>query len=297
MSELIKRMAHVGLCVPDLDASVAWATTVMGMREVERTEGTSYLTHQDCHHSLQYRAGARSALDHVSMEAHDEQALEELLRRLRKHDVPVLSEEPEELGIERAIRFLGPDGHVFEVFTGMADVEGRHTGAGVQPRKFGHPTLTCPDIRPTQELFEEVLGFRTSDEVGDVLAFLRCNVDHHGLGLQKGRAGLNHYAWEVENLAMLGELGDTLQREGGRLIWGPGRHGAGQNLFTYHYDPAGCIVEYYADLYQVWDERTYEPGRWTVDDWRAQNLWGPGGPLEMLQSATPLTEPAVSPAG
>lgn len=296
MSELIKRMAHVSLRVPDLDASVTWATTVMGMREVQRTDGTSYLTHLDCHHSLEYVAGDRSVLDHISMEAHDEQALETLLGRLKDHGVTIVSEKPDEPGIEQAIRFLGPDRHVFEVFTGMTSVDGPHTGAGVQPRKFGHPTLTCPEIAPTKDFFEQVLDFRLSDEVGDVLAFVRCNVDHHGLGLQKGPAGLNHYAWEVENLATLGELGDTLHRRGGRFIWGPGRHGAGENIFTYHYDPAGCIVEYYADLYQVWDERSYVPGRWAIDDWRAQNLWGPGAPLEMLESATPLAEHPVGTA-
>ena len=291
VSDVIKRMAHVALLVPDLEASVAWATTVMGMREVEREGGVSYLTHSDCHHSLQYIAGDRSALDHIAMEAHDAQELATLTRRLRDHKVPILSEQPEESGIDRAVRFLGPDGHVIEVFTGMANAGPVHTGTGVQPRKFGHPTLTCPDIAPTRELFERVLRFRLSDEIGDgLLAFLRCTVDHHGLGLQKGAPGINHYAWQVENVATLGLLGDTLEKNGGRFIWGPGRHGAGQNIFTYHYDPAGCIVEYYADLYQVWDERTYQPGRWAADDWRAQNLWGPGAPLEMLQATTPLAE-------
>jgi catechol 2,3-dioxygenase-like lactoylglutathione lyase family enzyme len=295
MSDLIKRMAHVALRVPDLDASVAWATTVMGMREVERADGVSYLTHSDCHHSLQYVAADRSALDHIAMEAHDPQALSSLVRRLRDHGVPILSERPEERGIDHAVRFLGPAGQVIEVFAGMDGAGPVHTGAGIQPRKFGHPTLTCPDIGPTQELFERVLGFRLSDEIGDgLLAFLRCNVDHHGLGLQKGEPGINHYAWEVENLAVLGQLGETLARNGSRFIWGPGRHGAGRNLFTYHYDPAGCIVEYYADLYQVWDERTYRAGRWTAEDPDAQNLWGPGAPLEMLQGATPLAELATA---
>ena len=36
--------------------------------------------------------------------------------------------------------------HVFEVFTGMEEAGPTHTGSGVQPRKFGHPTITCPDI-------------------------------------------------------------------------------------------------------------------------------------------------------
>jgi catechol 2,3-dioxygenase-like lactoylglutathione lyase family enzyme len=284
-------MAHVALRVPDLDASVGWATMVMGMREVERTDDVAYLTHSDCHHSLQYIAADGSALDHIAMEAHDAEALAAVEQRLREERVTIVSETPRESGIEEAVRFLGPDGHLIEVFTGMKNAGPVQAGAGVRPRKFGHPTITCPDIRPTQEFFKRVLDFRVSDEIGDgLLAFLRCNVDHHGLGLQKGLAGINHYAWEVENIATLGLLGDTLQINASRFIWGPGRHGAGRNIFTYHYDPAGCIVEYYADLYQVWDERTYQPGRWAPDDWRAQNLWGPGAPIEMLQAAIPLAE-------
>lgn len=292
MSDLIKRMAHVGLQVPDLDASVAWATTVMGMREVERADGVSYLTHGDCHHSLQYIAASSAAFDHVAMEAHDTEALSSLVRRLRREGTQIVSEHPQERGIQEAVRFIGPAGHLFEVFVGMENASPVHTGAGIQPRKFGHPTLTTPEIGPTQSFFERVLGFRLSDEIGDVLSFQRCNVDHHGLGLQKGVPGINHYAWEVESLAVLGQLGETLFKNGSRLIWGPGRHGAGQNIFTYHYDPAGCIVEYYADLYQVWDERTYVPGKWALDDPHGQNMWGPGAPMEMLTSAMPLAETA-----
>jgi catechol 2,3-dioxygenase-like lactoylglutathione lyase family enzyme len=290
MPDYIKRMGHVALRVPDLDASVSWAATVMGMRETERVDGCAYLTHADCHHSLQYIAGATPALDHVAMEAHDDDALDALISDLGDRGVPIMAAEPQERGIERAIRFRGPAGHVLEVFTGMTSDGAAHTGAGIQPRKFGHPMLSCEDTGPTVAFMADVLGFRLSDDVGDgTLVFMRCNVDHHGIGVGLGpRAGLNHYAWGVENLATLGALGDVLERNGGRFIWGPGRHGAGQNLFTYHFDPAGFIVEYYADLYQVWDERTYEAGRWRIDDMRAQNLWGPGAPREMMETAIPL---------
>jgi catechol 2,3-dioxygenase-like lactoylglutathione lyase family enzyme len=290
MPDYLKRMAHVALQVPDLDASVSWAVTVMGMRETERADGCSYLTHSDCHHSLQYIAGDTAALDHIAMEAHDDDALDALIADLQARDVPILATEPLERGIRRAIRFTAPAGHELEVFTGMDSHGPPHTGAGIQPRKFGHPMLSCEDTGPTVAFMADVLGFRLSDDVGDgTLVFMRCNVDHHGMGVGRGpRAGLNHYAWGVENLATLGALGDVLERNGGTFIWGPGRHGAGQNLFTYHFDPAGFIVEYYADLYQVWDERTYEPGRWALDDMRAQNLWGPGAPREMMETAIPL---------
>src|SRR3954471_10570818 len=96
MSQFIKRMAHVALRVPDLDASVAWATTVMGLREVERVDGTSYLTHGDCHHSLQYIAGAAAEPAHVAMEARAAAALDRLAERLRDRGVPIVSDEPQE---------------------------------------------------------------------------------------------------------------------------------------------------------------------------------------------------------
>jgi catechol 2,3-dioxygenase-like lactoylglutathione lyase family enzyme len=287
---MIKAIGHVGLQVPNLDDSVRWATTVMGLREVKRDGGTAYLTHGGVHHSLLYVQAGQAALDHVALEAQDENAMHQLRERLAKHGVEVVSERPAELGIEHAIRFLGPAGHVFEVFTGMAGDEPRHTGSGVQPRKFGHPMLKCEDTRPTQEFLERVLDFRLSDDVGDgTLLFLRCNADHHGIGLTKGGEGLHHYAWEVESLGALGLLGDVLEKNGGRFLWGPGRHGAGGNLFSYHLDPAGCVVEYYADLIKIYDEAGYRPGQWVMSDYRFANLWGPGIPgHEFFDAGAPL---------
>lgn len=289
MSDLIRRPAHVALEVPDLDASVNWATTVMGMRETRRDGGTVYLTHGDCHHSLQYIASDRSALHHVALEAHDGAALDALVARLAAAGIALIDDTPQEHGLDRAVRFAGPAGHVIEVFAGMAAAAPAHTGAGVQPRKFSHPMLSCEDTGPTVALLIDTLGFRLSDDVGDgTLVFTRCNPDHHGVGVGRGpRTGLNHYAWEVESLGTLGLLGDVLARNGGRFIWGPGRHGAGNNIFTYHFDPAGAIVEYCADLYRVWDEATYEPGRWSLEDPTFANLWGPGPPIEMMETATP----------
>ena len=122
------------------------------------------------------------------------------------------------------MRFLAPAGHVIEVFTGMEDAGPVHTGSGIQPRKFAHPMLTALESGPTVAFFLDVLGFRLSDDVGDgMLVFMRCNPDHHGVGVGLGpRTGLNHYAWEVESLATLGALGDVLARNGGALRLGTG---------------------------------------------------------------------------
>jgi catechol 2,3-dioxygenase-like lactoylglutathione lyase family enzyme len=275
---MIKAIGHVALQVPDLDDSVRWATGVMGLREVKRDGRTSYLTHGRAHHSLIYIEGAEGALDHISLEARDDSALDELNDALARRRVPTIAHEREP-GVAQSIRFELPDGHVVEVFAGMEENEPRHTGRGVQPRKFGHPMLKSERPRETQRFLEDVLGFRLSDDVGDgTLLFLRCNADHHGIGITKGGEGLHHYAWEVENIGQLGLLGDVLEKNDGKFLWGPGRHGAGGNLFTYHLDPAGCVVEYYADLIKIYDEASYRPGRWEMSDYRFANLWGPGIP-------------------
>src|SRR5207253_1207141 len=127
---MIKAIGHVALQVPNLDQSVGWATTVMGLREVAR-EGagrarvslaggsTSFLTHGGAHHSLIYIEAGDAALDHSSLPARDEDAMHELNDQLAKHGVRTIDHQREP-GVKDSIRFAGPDGHVFEVFTGMS---------------------------------------------------------------------------------------------------------------------------------------------------------------------------------
>jgi hypothetical protein len=85
---------------------------------------------------------------------------------------------------------------------------------------------------------------------------------------------------------------DYLSLHGYKLLWGPGRHGIGHNLFTYHRAPNGLITELFAQLDQMNEELGYfEPRPWHRDrpqrpkvwtpDPNAANYWGVGAPEEM----------------
>jgi catechol-2,3-dioxygenase len=136
-----------------------------------------------------------------------------------------------------------------------------------------------------------VLGFRWSDTIGDFFAFLRCNTDHHSINIMEShkRSGLFHVAYEMRDFMHLKDALDHLAAREIRLQWGPGRHGAGHNIFTYHYDPDGNVVELFTELDQITDERTgeFEPRPWHESFPQVPQVWqlGPGaankwGPID-----------------
>ena len=291
---MIRSIGHVALRVCDLDAALEHATQILGLHEVERSDGTVYLTCDASHHGLQLIRSDQVALDHVAFEAAGVEGLERLRDVLVKEGVPIVSEEPEEAGITQAIRFLGPAGILFEVYADMGRVNPHYNSPGVRPVKLQHLTLRSERVEEMGE-FLGLLGFKLSDRIGDMIIWMRCNPDHHGVAVIRGGNGLHHYAWEVEGWSDLERLGDHLLANGKRFMFGPGRHGPGLNLFCYHLDGAGVLVEYTADLVRIYDDAAYEPLDWPNTP-ESINQWGPAAPEEFLAQATPAAEPATSSA-
>jgi hypothetical protein len=78
------------------------------------------------------------------------------------------------------------------------------------------------------------------------------------------RTGLFHVAFEMRDMLHLKDQLDHLSTRGHALVWGPGRHGAGHNIFTYHRDPDGNFVELFTEIDLIFDEETgyFEPRPW-----------------------------------
>jgi len=55
----------------------------------------------------------------------------------------------------------------------------------VQPRKLGHVVVGSTDQAGSQRLFTEGLGFKISDTVPGLAAFMRCSTDHHSVLVQQ----------------------------------------------------------------------------------------------------------------
>jgi catechol 2,3-dioxygenase len=290
---VIRAIGHIALQTEDLETCVREATEILGLRETESADGWVYLSHGRQHHSLQYKQAAQSAVDHVGLLARDAEAIEEIKARLQDEpSAEIITEGDLGPGLGDGIAFRGPEGFVFVVYFAMESGSSSPSpGAGVPPRRFGHVTYLSPEPALLGDFLQRVLDFRISDIVGDGL-FLRCNADHHGIGVMPGeQAVLHHHAWEVSSIVELGRLGDLLDQRGQGLLWGPLRHGAGDNIAAYFPDRSGVVVEYYTDMGQIDDETNYEPGRWDPEDGhRWYSKWAPGIPEQMMVFG-------VSPAG
>ena len=152
----------------------------------------------------------------------------------------------------------------------------------VRPRKLGHVVLGSTDQEASQRFFTDGLGFRISDTVPGLAAFLRCSTDHHNVLVQQAPLSfLHHTAWQVDDVDEVGRGATAmLQTDPTRHVWGLGRHHVGSNFFWYLKDPAGNFSEYYSDLDAIVDDQLWTPGVW--DGTRGLYSWGPPPPPSFL---------------
>jgi len=133
---------------------------------------------------------------------------------------------------------------------------------------LAHAVLNTHDVPASQTFLEQVLDFSLSDRTR-IMAFMRCNSDHHSIALgDTDNDALNHIAFLMPDLDSVMRGGGRLKDAGHAIEWGPGRHGPGNNAFNYFIGPFGLVVEYTAEVQQIDD--SYQAGQ--PEDWK----WPPG---------------------
>jgi catechol-2,3-dioxygenase len=288
-------IGHLALRARDIESSAGFLNDILGLRRTYVADGQVMLSCNEKHHEVQLLAGPTPGVDHLGLEVEDERDLDTIRDRLIAAGAQILTEQAQEPGIETAIRAVGPFDLVFELYAAMEreplSIEHYMPPLG---RRLGHVSFAAPDCGEMQRFLLEVLDFRVTDTLGERVAWLRGDHEHHGVALVNAGTSstLHHYAFQLENWGAIQRYCDGLAFLGKRLAWGPGRHGPGRNLYTYLPDPDNTIVEGYADLLEVWDENTYEPIDWSDRGDSALNLWGPMPPPEWRDYGVPVLAPS-----
>jgi catechol-2,3-dioxygenase len=275
----IARIGHVGLTVTDLDAATDFFTRIVGLRISGADEDRVHLTSSHRWAEIRLTRGDAYGCDGIGLDVTGPAALDAMAQRAGDFGLSVIDDGPLP-GVDRAVRVSGPSLPVLELCHGAARIAEPYDAAyptlGPRPRKLGHVTFLASAFDATARVLTDYLGFRLSDTVPGAFNWYRCNADHHGIGLgpSPGPDLLHHYAFELTSFEQIRELADHLLRDGRELVWGPGRHGPGHNLFSYFKDPGGGMVEMYTDLLRIEDEDNYVPSEFTLE--QAGNVWGFG---------------------
>jgi catechol 2,3-dioxygenase-like lactoylglutathione lyase family enzyme len=173
----------------------------------------------------------------------------------------------DEPGAGAGFYVAGPEGEPYR-FVAEKDPTPPLPADSARPLQLSHIVFNTKDREAGSKVLTDIFGFKMSDRTR-IMNFLRPDNIHHAVAYADAKnVSLNHIAFEMQDT-------DAVMRGMGRLkdagcpsVWGPGRHGPGNNVFSYFVAPFGACIEYTAEVQRVPDD--YKVG--APDDWK----WPPG---------------------
>ncbi|GEN98580.1 oxidoreductase [Novosphingobium sediminis] len=286
----VTEIRYVGYAVTDLAAERAFYTDNWKLKEVHEADGMVYFAAEghDELYVVRLRQDAVQRVDVIALAADTNADVDALFAKVRDYGCQIVFE-PRELGQfggGYGFRFFSKDGLPYEISAGVA----RGTARPLAPReaipeRISHIVMHSPRHHEELAFFIDVLGFKLSDWLGDFMCFLRCNEAHHRIALLPGPPCLNHVAYDMPNVDEMMRGIARLKRQKIDIRWGPGRHTAGNNTFSYFTTPAGFAIEYTSELEKVDFEnhvaQVIAPAPEIMDQWGV----GVGGPQTMPHPA------------
>jgi len=259
---------HLQFTSPDPSALASFYGRVMDMAVIALPDGR-FLCQGPLRRVL-FTHGPARGLAFAAFACRDADGLAELRARVVDRAVERVAS-PSPLFGEQAFGVHDPDGNL--ILFGLAQPD--------QPRHglrgpIQHLTLATHDVDAIEKFYVEKLGFLVSDRVrkpdGTVATcFMRSNHEHHTLACFRADVvGVDHHSYEAGDWSVIKDWCDRMGANEVPLMWGPGRHGPGNNLFIFIEDPDRNWIEISAELEVMYDR--------PIKDWphaeRTLNLWG-----------------------
>jgi catechol-2,3-dioxygenase len=297
MSDIrVNGLRGVELSVFDLKETADFYAQAWGLSQVASANGTMYMRGAGAeHHLLTLHEGKRAGLAAVHFSAPNRAAVDGLHAKCvamgceivaKPHDMPAIA------GGGYGFSVKAPEGQTLTITCDVA----RHELFGdfrdqSRPQKLAHVVLNSSDIETQERFFCDALGFKLSDCTAR-MDFIRCSSYHHSVALARSHGpSLNHMAYEVPNFDGLMRGAGRMKKHGFKVGWGVGRHGPGNNVFSYFIEPNGFVTEYTTEIEHV-DETTHIVRR--AEDWakvmNGPDQWGLATPSpEMIHAMSGRT--------
>jgi len=215
--------------------------------------------------------GTSRQLAYAGLACSDQDGLDDLLTRAKDEGIAI-EKSPSPYFRDGAFAVRDPDGNLICFGLAIAQADG-FTGIHGPTQ---HLTFASLDVEAFSEFYHGKLGFSISDRVlhkdGKLATcFTRSNHEHHTIACFKSdRQGVDHHSYEAGQWDTIRDWADHFADLDILLMWGPGRHGPGNNLFIFIEDPDKNWIEVSAELEIIHDRPVKD---WPQDP-RTLNRWG-----------------------
>jgi catechol 2,3-dioxygenase len=273
------QLRSIAIGVTDLDAAERFYNDTWHLQTVARTLDAVYLRGSGgFHHILALHQSSQPDVRSVTFSVADEADLDAIAACVGDAGGTLLAPKHrvDEPGGGAAVTVMDPQGRILRFVHGDERLDPQPHGDA--PSRITHVVFNSADVAVAQRFFEAALGFRLSDRT-KIMAFMRCNSDHHSIALADSDANtLNHIAFVMPDLDAVMRGAGRMSDAGWPIEWGVGRHGPGNNVFSYFVGPDDFVIEYTADVLQVDDSyRVGAPSDWTWPPGRFDQ-WGVSKP-------------------
>jgi catechol 2,3-dioxygenase-like lactoylglutathione lyase family enzyme len=281
----VSEVRYVGYAVPDVQAERQFYKDKWLLREVAEQDGMVYFAAEGSEqpYVVRLRQAPAKRVEVISLAAETSADVDDLHTKVKDAGCRIIFAPKQLDGFSGGygFRFFSVDGLPFEISSDVARGSARVLKRGeAVPEKISHIVLHSPRHKEATQFFIDVLGFKLTDWIGDFMSFLRCNEWHHRIAILPGPPCLNHVAYDMPTVDDMMRGIARLKRNSVDILWGPGRHTAGNNTFSYFATPNGFAVEYTSELERVddtWTPSVHAPRPEIMDQWGIAT----GGPQTM----------------
>lgn len=274
LASLATSICYVRLAVRDLDAGARFASDTFGLQRVGEQDG-EIAFRSDGRFRTVSLVSTETETGSIGVEMWDEAALERVAEQLGGAGFPIRRANKNEC--ER--RYV-------EAAWLAKDASGNSIDLVVRPRQSGRRYFPSRDagivqfqgvglrtIASARDLaFWKILGARVSDWVGDI-AYLQIDEQHHRVALYPAeRGGLLYSAFEVEGLDQIMQNSYFMQERQIKILQGPGREPASQQIFLHLQGPDDSIFSYVNGM-AVLGEKPRRPRQFSLTNESLCN-WG-----------------------
>jgi catechol 2,3-dioxygenase-like lactoylglutathione lyase family enzyme len=280
---LVSHLRYAALAVPNFEEERDFFVKHWGLTEVYHEDGLSHLAAEASAEPFVLRLRRDDKrVDLVGFAVRSRADVDTLAERLRAKGVEFVHDTQALSGFSGGygFRVFDGDGRVVEFSTGYETRTARKIREREPiPAKLSHVVFNSADLNRTVQWYVDHLDFTISDSLVrpdgvDMMHFIRCNPNHHSIAVAMGpHHSLHHISFEMRGVEEWMRGAGKILRAGTRMIWGPGRHNAGDNTFAYFLDPAGNTIEYTTEL-SIVDDDTWVAHKHDISQLSTQDQWG-----------------------